>query len=180
LKNVFKTLSILLSYPNEAHRALYKHRDELLSIIESEDREIAGLISGFMDRVSLFELDEKFVSLFEMPPKCPLYAHEHMKLHKESEVGNYLLEVKIFYKAKGLDIDAGKELPDYLPVMLEYLANLLPNDQGLARVFVRKYMRPWVGKWAECVKREDEDFGLLAEALEKALDRIDPRGAGSS
>lgn len=172
MKNTLKTLSVLLSYPGPNHRVLYENKGELEEILLGEDPEIAPLIIEFMDRVPYNELDERFVALFEMPPKCPLYAHEHMTRQKESEIGNFLLEVKIFYKAKGLDVDASRELPDYLPVMLEYLSNLVPGDEGLASSFVRKYMDPWLKKWVECVKKEDGDFALLAEAVLKAVSRV--------
>jgi len=172
MKNTLKTLSVLLSYPGPSHRVLYENKEELLEILSKENPTTAGLIGEFMNRVPFNQLDEKFVALFEMPPRCPLYAHEHMTQQKESEVGNFLLEIKIFYKAKGLDVDASRELPDYLPVMLEYLANLVPEDSGLARSFVRKYMEPWLKKWVECVKKEDSDFALLAEAVEKAVGRL--------
>ncbi len=172
MKNTFKTLSVLLSYPGEAHKVLYKYKQDLGEILSDEDPRIARLIMEFMDRTDPYNIDEKYVSLFEMPPKCPLYAHEHLPNQKESEVGNFLLEIKIFYKAKGLDIDASKEIPDYLPAMLEYMANLLPDDEGLARSFARKYFKPWIGKWAECVKKEGGEYALLAKAVMMAIDRV--------
>lgn len=63
-----------------------------------------------------------------MPVKCALYAHHYTLKDKQSEVGAYLLEIKARYKSKGFDIPVSKELPDFLPVMLELLSSIVDQD----------------------------------------------------
>ncbi|MCB2113128.1 MAG: nitrate reductase molybdenum cofactor assembly chaperone [Parvularculaceae bacterium] len=132
MANTFKALSALLSYPNgELKAAAQEIRATLRSdglapkwIIERLD----GLI-GEIESTDLMELQERYVFLFDRTRSLSLHLFEHV--HGESrDRGQAMVDLRTLYEASGLDID-GRELPDFLPMFLEYLS-LRPVDEARA------------------------------------------------
>jgi nitrate reductase delta subunit len=85
-------------------------------------RERQGLIEliGELGRGDLLAAEELYVDLFDRGRALSLHLFEH--LHGESrDRGEAMVELKQLYAASGFDLSA-RELPDYLPVLLEYLS----------------------------------------------------------
>ncbi len=171
MKNTLKTLSILLDYPSKETKKLYEEKDVLYKILSKEDKDIAIKIKEFLEKTDYYSLDEKFVSVFEMPVKCPLYAHEYLIKGKEDEIGEFLLNIKVFYKSKGYDLQVQREIPDYLPVMLEFLS-LVYDDKELAKIFSSKYLSPWIKKLQRCLQEENSEYSLLVDSLIMILEKM--------
>jgi len=121
--NTFRVLGLLLSYPQP------KWLDQLdgcRAILEEE-----GLLTGkslnaalsFMDtleRRDLFSLQEDYVATFDRGRAHSLHLFEH--IHGESrDRGQAMVNLSETYAKKGLYIDRA-ELPDYLPLFLEFLS----------------------------------------------------------
>jgi nitrate reductase molybdenum cofactor assembly chaperone NarJ/NarW len=120
---ILRALGALLGYP----------RPELLAALPEIAAEIAGarlLAAG--DRAGLLALvdalasmdpmaaEEAYVELFDRGRSTSLYLFEHV--HGEArDRGAAMVELNELYAAAGLEL-AGRELPDYLPVVLEYLS----------------------------------------------------------
>ncbi len=172
MKYTLKTLSLLFSYPGHELRELAGQAENLRDLLSSEDEEIAGLIYAFLKKLDLDKADELYVSVFEMPVKCALYAHYYTLKDKQSEVGSYLLEIKARYKSKGFDIPVSKELPDFLPVMLEFLSSIIDQDPQAAARFARKYIQPWLAKLKACIEKNRPEYAPLARALELAINKV--------
>ena len=64
--------------------------------------------------------EERYVDLFDRGRSLSLHLFEH--LHGESrDRGEAMVDLKRIYERAGFDLSA-RELPDYLPVVLEYLS----------------------------------------------------------
>jgi nitrate reductase molybdenum cofactor assembly chaperone NarJ/NarW len=117
-----KLLSLLLQYPT----------DELLAARAELAAAAGGPIRGFAEWWAgerPQELRRAYVETFDFTRRNSLYLTYHVHGDRRQR-GVALLRLKQRYAAVGLDLLDG-ELPDYLPVMLEFAA-LAPPEVGLA------------------------------------------------
>jgi nitrate reductase molybdenum cofactor assembly chaperone NarJ/NarW len=128
----FRALSALLQYPTER---LVDALDEIADVIDREavaPRSIRPQLTRLFDRLrdgDLYDLQEEYVILFDRTRSLSLHIFEH--IHGESrDRGQALVDLKSVYEARGLMVDT-KELPDYLPLFLEFLS-LLPSADARA------------------------------------------------
>jgi nitrate reductase delta subunit len=122
----FKVLSALLAYPEAETLA---HRGEMADILATEgllSRAQREEISKFMTNLAeldILDVQERYVSLFDRNRSLSLHLYEHV--HGESrDRGQAMVQLAELYHLHGLEISA-HELPDYLPLFLEFLS-LLP------------------------------------------------------
>ncbi|MCE4610820.1 MAG: nitrate reductase molybdenum cofactor assembly chaperone [Desulfurococcales archaeon] len=172
MRLTLRVLAILFDYPRDEFKKIVRERDEVVEALGAENREAAEAIQRFLKSLDPEKADEEYVSVFEVPPKCSLYAHTYLLKGKEDMVGQLLLEVKGHYKVKGYDVPVRKELPTYLPVMLEYLSLVYDEDREAAKRFARRYIKPWVGHLKKCLYKANSPWKFAAEALEKVLDTL--------
>jgi nitrate reductase delta subunit len=68
----------------------------------------------------LLEIEERYVDLFDRGRALSLHLFEH--LHGDSrDRGEAMVDLKRIYERAGFELSA-RELPDYVPVLLEYLS----------------------------------------------------------
>jgi nitrate reductase delta subunit len=123
MTRTFKVLSLLLAYPTEEMRTA---APELTSALDEEGllparlrRSVAVLIDELATR-DLYDLQERYGLLFDRTRSLSLHLFEH--IHGESrDRGQAMLDLMALYESHGLAIEA-KELPDYLPLFLEFLS----------------------------------------------------------
>ena len=72
-------------------------------------------------------LQQHYVETFDLDKRCGLYLSFYGEGDRR-ERGSALLRLKRLYRAAGLPLE-GTELPDYLPVMLEF-AECAPDGRG--------------------------------------------------
>jgi nitrate reductase delta subunit len=120
---VLSVLSALLDYPDQP---LLDAIPEIRGILNGHKLPRAtragldGLIA-YLEATPLIELQEAYVEAFDRGRATSLYLFEHV--HGESrERGQAMIDLLAMYEAGGLYLSAG-ELPDYLPVFLEFLAH---------------------------------------------------------
>jgi|SRR5690606_26098272 nitrate reductase delta subunit len=120
---VFKAFSALLSYPTEELRqALPEIADVIRDSPLLAARERDGLLELITEigQDDLLAAEERYVDLFDRGRTLSLHLFEH--LHGDSrDRGTAMVELKALYAAAGFEL-ATSELPDYLPVVLEYLS----------------------------------------------------------
>lgn len=122
--STIKILATLLHYPDDRLQA---HSDDLIAALDDE-----GLINGarraavvaFIERLrgdEILDLQAEYVETFDRGRARSLYLYEHV--HGESrDRGQAMVELTQVYRAHGFEITAS-ELPDYLPLFLEFLSS---------------------------------------------------------
>lgn len=167
----YKAAALLLRYPQadwledlpQLGRALEEERRANHRAIEV----MAPLLESLEG--PLLESQEQYVETFDRQPKHGLYLYEH--LHGESRArGAAMVELLERYRRHGLELDCD-ELPDHLPVFLEFLS-LLPPRQA------RRELRPVAGVLRLLARRLGEAKSPYQGVLE-ALARMAPRGAAN-
>ncbi|WP_379134139.1 nitrate reductase molybdenum cofactor assembly chaperone [Paenibacillus sp. sgz500958] len=72
-----------------------------------------------MQNYSLDEIQEMYASTFDFQKDCALYM-TYFKFEDAKERGQMLAKLKLLYEMYGLEMPEG-ELPDFLPLMCEFL-----------------------------------------------------------
>lgn len=120
---LFKVFSALLSYPTgEMRQALPEIADVIRGSPLVALREQTALLALIEEIGSddLLSAQEHYVDLFDRGRALSLHLFEH--LHGESrDRGSAMVQLKQLYADAGFEL-ATRELPDYLPVVLEYLS----------------------------------------------------------
>lgn len=126
-----KVLSILLTYPEtewlEALPEMEKAIAEEAAFNGRASDQLFPLFS-MLRRLSLIELQEIYVATFDRNPSHSLHLFEH--IHGESrDRGSAMINLLEEYWKHDFDASAS-ELPDYVPLFLEFLS-LLPVEEAL-------------------------------------------------
>ncbi len=162
---ILKVIARLLDYPRAE---VLGHRSELVEAIAAS-REISPAMRAqlldFLGRLCgehIMDSQEAYGLLFDQGRSLSLHLFEHV--HGESrDRGQAMVDLMAVYEENGFELDA-RELPDYLPLFLEYLATrseievrewLADVSHILARLSARLRDRDGAGS----------DYGLLIEAL---------------
>lgn len=116
-------ISRLMAYPTEELKAALP---EIRAVFETEGLLDAAQVSSLvglvdeLDQQCVLAQQERYVALFDRGRALSLHLFEHV--HGESrDRGQAMVDLMELYQATGLYLDA-HELPDYLPLMLEYLS----------------------------------------------------------
>lgn len=119
----FQALGALISYPSAA---LIEALPDVHAVIVDEglvDRAGRKALKALMHElqaIDLLELEERYVALFDRGRATALHLFEHV--HGDSrDRGQAMVDLGRMYADAGFDLVA-RELPDYLPVLLEYLS----------------------------------------------------------
>lgn len=124
-----KVLSALLGYPSDELAAA---TPELKSILAREAvlkgavlDQVIGLIDDIAGR-DMFDAQERYVLLFDRTRSLSLHLFEHV--HGESrDRGQAMVDLLKLYEDAGFAATAS-ELPDYLPMFLEFASTRGPAD----------------------------------------------------
>lgn len=126
----YKALALLLTYPTVELQAL---APEVLRVIEAERRvpprirQALARLVGEITGGDIYDLQERYTELFDRTRSLSLNLYEHV--HGESrDRGEAMVALLELYRTRGLDLSAN-ELPDFLPVFLEFLSTL-PCDEA--------------------------------------------------
>jgi len=121
----YAVLGALLSYPDEMLLDALPEAQTLLRGDRALTRDARAGLDQFIEYCAqreLFTLQENYVALFDRGRATSLYLFE--LVHGESRVrGQAMVDLLRMYEEHGLHLAAG-ELPDYLPVFLEYLSRV--------------------------------------------------------
>ena len=121
---ILKIIALLIEYPDEL---LWENRDEALSLVEQD----APMLLPFAQQhlsAPLLDKQAEWCEVFERGRATSLLLFEHV--HAESrDRGQAMVDLMSQYEQHGLQLDS-RELPDHLPLYLEYLAQL-PKEEAL-------------------------------------------------
>lgn len=129
MDRTLKALSLILSYPT---RELQHAMPEIGAVLASDTRLTAAarralrpLVEEFIGR-DIYDLEEQFVLLFDRSRTLSLNLFEHV--HGESrDRGGAMVSLVEMYREGGFD-PVTSELPDHLPVLLEFLSTRPSNE----------------------------------------------------
>jgi len=118
-----KALSLILSYPTTELQAAMAEIGGVLAsdtrLTATARRALRPLVEALRDR-DIYDLQETYVGLFDRSRTLSLNLFEHV--HGESrDRGGAMVDLVEMYRGAGYD-PATSELPDHLPVLLEFLA----------------------------------------------------------
>lgn len=120
---LFKAFSALLSYPSTDMLQALPEIAEIVrtsALVEQRERQDLLALIDELGQGDLLTVEERYVDLFDRGRALSLNLFEH--LHGESrDRGTAMVDLKRLYQAAGFEL-ATRELPDYLPVVLEYLS----------------------------------------------------------
>ncbi|GGB99253.1 nitrate reductase molybdenum cofactor assembly chaperone NarJ [Marinobacterium zhoushanense] len=155
-------ISALLGYPE---RELVEARVALIDAVRADThlpQPLYDKLVRFIDRLSktdLLDAQENYVALFDRGRSLSLLLFEHV--HGESrDRGQAMVDLMAIYEREGFQINV-RELPDYLPLFLEFLAQR-PESEA----------RKWLADVAhilvlleERLRQRDSDYAVLFESL---------------
>ncbi len=138
---------------------------------------IGETMQRFLASPAAHNVDE-YTATLELTPPCPLYLGAHMYDEPTSCRGagacgrnQYMIELGAVYEHFGFRL-AG-ELPDFVPVMVEFLAVSSEHPErdgiGLRRRFVETYLQPGLPHLRKALQKYESVYDLLIEALECAV-----------
>ena len=118
--NPFKLSSVLLSYPSaDLQNAIPHEISEELKNTPHWFKLLSPLLQ-YLSETDLITLQENYVATFDRNPSHSLHLFEH--LHGENrDRGDAMVNLLQEYQAQGFE-PQGYELPDYLPLFLEFLS----------------------------------------------------------
>jgi nitrate reductase molybdenum cofactor assembly chaperone NarJ/NarW len=119
----FRALSALLSYPTaDLRQALPEVAAAVTSSTLIAERERVGIMA-LIDELAgsdLMAAEARYVELFDRGRATSLHLFEHL-YGDGRDRGEAMVDLKRVYEREGFAL-ATSELPDYLPVLLEYLS----------------------------------------------------------
>lgn len=159
-----KLTSLLLQYPEpEVVRGVGEVEIGQVSPASAAQREALEAFLGWYRGRSLDRLRQAYVDSFDFDRQRTL--HLTYQLHGDSrQRGLALLKIKTAYREAGLDPDEG-ELPDYLPLMLEF-ASLTSGSAGIELL---DRHRPSIELVRESLKRIESPWVHLLDVVREAL-----------
>ena len=173
LRDVYVALAELWSSPQDIDQEKADGLiSEALARWESIDEAGPTCLSRFL-QAPVPETD--YVDLFELDPRCALYLGSHTFDEPTTCAGaatsdrnGYMLELGGIYKHFGMTLN-GKELADYLPLMMEFLALSAESEDPIRDKLIREYILPYLPPMRSKLEELKTPYLHLLDALERTL-----------
>jgi len=127
---LYRVLARLLSYPDDSICGALGEMRQIVQVAAALPDNLRGPLDGMiadMQSREPLELQEAYVATFDRMRSLSLHLFEHV--HGDSrDRGPAMLDLVDLYRQHGLDVTA-RELPDYLPLFLEFLS-ILPAGKA--------------------------------------------------
>lgn len=129
MQRTLRALAVLLGYPSEELQA---HISEVREAMVLEGALPGSILAGMepllrrLEAWDLLDLQSEYSELFDRARKLSLHLFEHV--HGDNrERGQAMIDLGQQYLDSGFFLEGG-ELPDFLPVFLEYVSCLPPAE----------------------------------------------------
>lgn len=159
-----RVLARLLAYPNAALRAdlpdMHSALEADKALTTSRKTELLGLIQHLIQGEAL-DIEGEYVELFDRGHSTSLHLFEHV--HGDSrDRGPAMIDLTKTFEAAGLFLAPG-ELPDYLPVLLEYASTQPPKE---AKAFLAEMAHIFNAIFSALQQRETRYASVLGALIE--------------
>jgi nitrate reductase delta subunit len=119
----YAVASALLAYPGAE---LLDALPEMRSALSAPHRSVLAPLFEYLQGGDLIELQENYVDTFDRRRAHSLHLFEHI-LGDSRDRGQAMIDLRDEYLRHGLEPDTS-ELPDYVPLFLEFLAQIPADD----------------------------------------------------
>lgn len=122
--------SALFAYPDAELRAALPEIAVAIATADDLSPAERSSLGGFIAALTVSDptgAEEDYVRTFDMVPEHSLHLTHHL-MGEDKNRGPALIDLSEYYKQHGIEITQ-KELPDYLPLMLEFIS-LLDVEEG--------------------------------------------------
>jgi nitrate reductase delta subunit len=157
-----KALSALLSYPTgELTDAIPEIRAALEGegVLAVADLQALEPLLSSLGSDDTYDLQERYIQLFDRTRSLSLHLFEHV--HGESrDRGQAMVDLKAVYEAAGFEIE-GTELPDFVPLFLEY-GSLLPKAEARLLLAEPAHVLTALG---ERLRKRNSPYAAVFDAL---------------
>jgi nitrate reductase delta subunit len=172
MAKTLRVLARLLSYPDADLRA---HLGELRDALHREAAlgaarraELDALIAS-IERQGAIDAEADYVQLFDSGRRTSLHLFEHV--HGDSrDRGPAMIDLAQTYEKAGLYLAEG-EMPDHLPVVLEYASSQPPRE---ARAFLAEMAHILNAIFSALAKRQSRYASALGALIELAGESAQP------
>lgn len=172
MARTLRVLARLLSYPDAELR---QHLGDLRATLQREQAvsatrldELDALIAS-IERQSTIDAEADYVQLFDSGRSTALHLFEHV--HGDSrDRGPAMIDLAQTYEKAGLYLGAG-EMPDHLPVVLEYASTQPPRE---ARAFLAEMAHILNAIFNALEKRGSRYASVLGALIELAGEKARP------
>ena len=176
MQRTLKALSALLAYPRQD---VVDAMPEIVGEAGGDERLPASVRSGLLHLCTLLYADdlldaqERYVGLFDRTRSLSLHLFEHV--HGDSrERGPAMVDLLSVYRGHGLHV-ADNELPDYLPLYVEYASTL---DDAAAKAALQD-VAPILAPIRDRLAKRESIYAPVLDALLSLSGAEIPRGAGA-
>lgn len=164
MMRIFKVLSVLLEYPEEE---LIENLPEIRAVIDENtdiDADEKAALLKFMDYLEsmpLTELQASYVNTFDRTPEHSLHVTHHLfGDDNDRNRGPALIDLSEMFKEYGVKT-VTNELPDYLPLLLEFASYLEGNKATVFLSDVNKVL----SVLAENLAKADSPYAALLSII---------------
>ena len=169
---LFQKLAVLLDYP----RAEYLEHVKEVEVLMDKSYSIFYLswvvISGRIERLNLGDLQECYISSFDVKTDCSLDVG-HILFGEDKKRNNFLIHLREEHDKA--EHDCGKEMPDYLPNLLQLIA--LSEDHEFVEELTVSIILPALRLMNSRLKPGDNFYSglflLLIDIIEKSYPETD-------
>lgn len=158
----YKVLSAVLSYPTAELQGAARDLIRVLNVeqlLPARHRATIGALIEDISAADLLDAQSAYVDLFDRTRSLSLHLFEHV--HGESrDRGQAMVSLLERYRQAGLDV-AAAELPDYVPLFLEFLSTLEEAD---AQAHLAEPAHIFAAL-AERLRRRGSDYAAVLEGL---------------
>lgn len=176
LRDVYATIAELWCSPADVDRdAIERDASATLAGWARLDAQGPTLLSQFLQDPLA---EDQYVELFELAPQCSLYLGSHTFEEPDtcakaavSDRNGYMIELLGIYRHLGL-VPNGQELPDYLPLVVEFLALSAESEDPIRDKLIQEYILPFLAPIRARLEALATPYVQLLDALEQVL-RLD-------
>ncbi|HEX7952193.1 MAG TPA: nitrate reductase molybdenum cofactor assembly chaperone [Burkholderiales bacterium] len=179
MAKTLRVLAAVLGYPDARMRPHLPQMRELLRLeqaLAAARLDELDALMGTLQRADALEAEAAYVELFDRGRATSLHLFEHV--HGDSrDRGPALIDLGQTYEKAGLVLAEG-ELPDYLPVVLEFVSTQPPRE---ARAFLGEMVHILQAVFGALQQRDSAYASVLGALIElageKALAVVPPAEA---
>lgn len=160
---LYKIASALLEYPDQELKSALPEITSMLysDAISTEERSTLKRFLQWLDAQDVTDLQASYVTTFDMNPEHSLHLTHHL-FGDDRGRGPALIDLSEYYRGYGLEADA-KELPDYLPLILEFASTL---EEIEAKVFLGQTVKV-LTQLAANLETSESPYAPLIRLIEK-------------